>query len=196
MPPQAPASPAKRWPRRWPASGCRNPGWRTSPPPARTTKTNRPPTPGSSQALADYRRRHHRASPDILGPRPPGAAGQEWDHLTDALAPELASSTGWSRCASAPSRPEPTSPRRPHRHHRAPHRAANGPVPGAAPADRHGPARRGLPPAGQRRTSLSFAILDGGLVLAVLLVGVGIPAPLHWTPGLSPIHVLSLSRMT
>jgi len=36
-------------------------------------------------AVADYRRRHHRAGPDLLGPRPPGQDGQEWDHLTDAL---------------------------------------------------------------------------------------------------------------
>ncbi|MFD4243651.1 MobF family relaxase [Streptomyces sp. NPDC058525] len=36
-------------------------------------------------ALADYRRRHHRAGPDILGPRPEGLAGEEWDHLTDAI---------------------------------------------------------------------------------------------------------------
>ncbi|WP_326581871.1 relaxase domain-containing protein (plasmid) [Actinacidiphila glaucinigra] len=36
-------------------------------------------------ALADYRRRHHRAGSDILGPRPSGIDGQEWDHLTDAI---------------------------------------------------------------------------------------------------------------
>ncbi|MFE0773291.1 MobF family relaxase [Streptomyces sp. NPDC058861] len=36
-------------------------------------------------ALSDYRRRHHRAGPDILGPRPEGLAGEEWDHLTDAI---------------------------------------------------------------------------------------------------------------
>ncbi|MFF3256999.1 MobF family relaxase [Actinacidiphila glaucinigra] len=36
-------------------------------------------------ALADYRRRHHRAGTDILGPRPSGIDGQEWDHLTDAI---------------------------------------------------------------------------------------------------------------
>ncbi|GGT02703.1 hypothetical protein GCM10010254_23770 [Streptomyces chromofuscus] len=36
-------------------------------------------------ALGDYRRRHHRAGPDVLGPRPAGPGGQEWDHLTDAI---------------------------------------------------------------------------------------------------------------
>ncbi|MFE7779440.1 C-terminal helicase domain-containing protein, partial [Streptomyces sp. NPDC057445] len=36
-------------------------------------------------AVSDYRRRHHRAGPDLLGPRPPGLDGQEWDHLTDAI---------------------------------------------------------------------------------------------------------------
>ncbi|WP_330342642.1 MobF family relaxase [Streptomyces sp. NBC_00557] len=36
-------------------------------------------------AIGDYRRRHHRAGPDLLGPRPHGVDGQEWDHLTDAL---------------------------------------------------------------------------------------------------------------
>ncbi|MFJ5817336.1 MobF family relaxase [Streptomyces sp. NPDC093108] len=35
--------------------------------------------------IGDYRRRHHRAGPDILGPRPPGLDGEEWDHLTDAI---------------------------------------------------------------------------------------------------------------
>ncbi|MFI5867128.1 MobF family relaxase [Streptomyces sp. NPDC051546] len=36
-------------------------------------------------AIGDYRRRHHRAGPDVLGPRPPGLDGEEWDHLTDAI---------------------------------------------------------------------------------------------------------------
>ncbi|CAL9677122.1 hypothetical protein SUDANB105_08023 [Streptomyces sp. enrichment culture] len=36
-------------------------------------------------AISDYRRRHHRAGPDILGPRPAGLDGEEWDHLTDAI---------------------------------------------------------------------------------------------------------------
>ncbi|MFE2102634.1 ATP-dependent RecD-like DNA helicase, partial [Streptomyces sp. NPDC059468] len=36
-------------------------------------------------AISDYRRRHHRAGPDILGPRPQGLEGEEWDHLTDAI---------------------------------------------------------------------------------------------------------------
>ncbi len=36
-------------------------------------------------AIGDYRRRHHRAGPDILGPRPAGLDGEEWDHLTDAI---------------------------------------------------------------------------------------------------------------
>ncbi|MFJ3575923.1 MobF family relaxase [Streptomyces rubiginosohelvolus] len=36
-------------------------------------------------ALGDYRRRHHRAGPDTLGPRPPGLDAEEWDHLTDAI---------------------------------------------------------------------------------------------------------------
>ncbi|MFD0427402.1 hypothetical protein ACFQ60_02265 [Streptomyces zhihengii] len=35
--------------------------------------------------LSDYRRRHHRAGHDILGPRPEGLAGEEWDHLTNAI---------------------------------------------------------------------------------------------------------------
>ncbi|MGW8995021.1 MobF family relaxase [Streptomyces zhihengii] len=35
--------------------------------------------------LSDYRRRHHVAGPDILGPRPEGFAGEEWDHLTNAI---------------------------------------------------------------------------------------------------------------
>ncbi|MEU6106499.1 relaxase domain-containing protein, partial [Streptomyces flaveolus] len=30
----------------------------------------------------DYRRRHHRAGPDILGPHPAGLDADEWDHLT------------------------------------------------------------------------------------------------------------------
>ncbi|MFI1840452.1 hypothetical protein [Streptomyces olivaceoviridis] len=36
-------------------------------------------------AISDYRRRHHRAGPGILGPRPAGLGGEEWDHLTDAI---------------------------------------------------------------------------------------------------------------
>ncbi|MER5376301.1 MobF family relaxase [Streptomyces sp. NPDC002553] len=36
-------------------------------------------------AICDYRRRHHRAGPDVLGPRPVGLDGEEWDHLTDAI---------------------------------------------------------------------------------------------------------------
>nr|WP_308299338.1 AAA family ATPase [Streptomyces sp. CL12-4] len=36
-------------------------------------------------AIGDYRRRHHRAGPDILGPRPAGLDAEEWDHLTDAI---------------------------------------------------------------------------------------------------------------
>ncbi|MER7000703.1 MobF family relaxase [Streptomyces sp. NPDC000410] len=36
-------------------------------------------------AISDYRRRHHRAGPDILGPRPAGLDSEEWDHLTDAI---------------------------------------------------------------------------------------------------------------
>ncbi|MEU7306133.1 MobF family relaxase [Streptomyces sp. NPDC007206] len=36
-------------------------------------------------AIGDYRRRHHRAGPDVLGPRPQGLDGEEWDHLTDAI---------------------------------------------------------------------------------------------------------------
>ncbi|MFE1781574.1 MobF family relaxase [Streptomyces sp. NPDC059506] len=36
-------------------------------------------------AIGDYRRRHHRAGPDVLGPRPAGLEGEEWDHLTDAI---------------------------------------------------------------------------------------------------------------
>lgn len=35
--------------------------------------------------IGDYRRRHHRAGPDVLGPRPAGLDGEEWDHLTDAI---------------------------------------------------------------------------------------------------------------
>ncbi|MEU7305349.1 hypothetical protein [Streptomyces sp. NPDC007206] len=35
-------------------------------------------------AIGDYRR-HHRVGPDLLGPRPQGIDGQEWDHLTDAV---------------------------------------------------------------------------------------------------------------
>ncbi|WP_240497267.1 hypothetical protein, partial [Streptomyces hirsutus] len=35
-------------------------------------------------ALGDYRR-HHRAGPDLLGPRPIGRDGEEWDYLTDAI---------------------------------------------------------------------------------------------------------------
>ncbi|MFD5079522.1 MobF family relaxase [Streptomyces sp. NPDC058371] len=35
--------------------------------------------------IGDYRRRHHRAGPDVLGPRPQGLDGEEWDHLTDAV---------------------------------------------------------------------------------------------------------------
>ncbi|MCX4826947.1 relaxase domain-containing protein [Streptomyces sp. NBC_01142] len=36
-------------------------------------------------AIGDYRRRHHRAGPDVMGPRPAGLDGEEWDHLTDAI---------------------------------------------------------------------------------------------------------------
>ncbi|MEV5177782.1 hypothetical protein AB0L10_43825 [Streptomyces flaveolus] len=36
-------------------------------------------------AIGDYRRRHHRAGPDVLGPRPRGLDGEDWDHLTDAI---------------------------------------------------------------------------------------------------------------
>ncbi|MEI5011953.1 hypothetical protein RB196_35990 [Streptomyces sp. PmtA] len=36
-------------------------------------------------AIGDYRRRHHRAGPDVLGPRPAGLDGEEWGHLTDAI---------------------------------------------------------------------------------------------------------------
>jgi hypothetical protein len=36
-------------------------------------------------AIGDYRRRHHRAGHDILGPRPAGLDGEDWDHLTDAI---------------------------------------------------------------------------------------------------------------
>ncbi|MFF7858741.1 MobF family relaxase [Streptomyces sp. NPDC007904] len=36
-------------------------------------------------AIGDYRRRHHRAGPDPLGPRPAGLDAEEWDHLTDAI---------------------------------------------------------------------------------------------------------------
>ncbi|MGW6144404.1 MobF family relaxase [Streptomyces sp. NPDC055140] len=36
-------------------------------------------------AIGDYRRRHHRAGPDVLGPRPAGLDGDDWDHLTDAI---------------------------------------------------------------------------------------------------------------
>ncbi|MGW6753141.1 hypothetical protein [Streptomyces sp. NPDC055006] len=36
-------------------------------------------------AIGDYRRRHHRAGPDVLGPRPAGLDGEGWDHLTDAI---------------------------------------------------------------------------------------------------------------
>ncbi|MER6433769.1 hypothetical protein ABT272_39590 [Streptomyces sp900105245] len=36
-------------------------------------------------AISDYRRRHHRAGPDPLGPRPAGLDDDEWDHLTDAI---------------------------------------------------------------------------------------------------------------
>ncbi|MER7485069.1 hypothetical protein ABTY20_03820 [Streptomyces sp. NPDC126497] len=36
-------------------------------------------------AIGDYRRRHHHAGPDILGPRPAGLDGEEWDHLTAAI---------------------------------------------------------------------------------------------------------------
>lgn len=35
--------------------------------------------------ISDYRRRHHRAGPDMLGPRPAGLDAEEWDHLTDAI---------------------------------------------------------------------------------------------------------------
>ncbi|WSM88192.1 relaxase domain-containing protein [Actinacidiphila glaucinigra] len=36
-------------------------------------------------AIADYRRRRDHAGPNVLGPRPTGDDGREWDHLTDAL---------------------------------------------------------------------------------------------------------------
>ncbi|MFF2205873.1 hypothetical protein [Streptomyces sp. NPDC058145] len=36
-------------------------------------------------AISDYRRRHHRAGPGVLGPRPAGLDGEEWDQLTDAI---------------------------------------------------------------------------------------------------------------
>ncbi|GGW77917.1 MULTISPECIES: hypothetical protein [Streptomyces] len=40
---------------------------------------------GLLTAVASYRRRHHRAGPDILGPRPVGLDAEDWDHLTDAI---------------------------------------------------------------------------------------------------------------
>ncbi|MFE4925157.1 MobF family relaxase [Streptomyces sp. NPDC056661] len=36
-------------------------------------------------AISDYRRRHHRAGPGVLGPRPGGLDSEEWDHVTDAI---------------------------------------------------------------------------------------------------------------
>ncbi|WP_244529877.1 hypothetical protein [Streptomyces wuyuanensis] len=36
-------------------------------------------------AIGDYRRRHHRAGPDVLGPRPAGLEAGDWNHLTDAI---------------------------------------------------------------------------------------------------------------
>ncbi|AEY86882.1 hypothetical protein SHJG_1607 [Streptomyces hygroscopicus subsp. jinggangensis 5008] len=36
-------------------------------------------------ATGGYRRRHHRAGPDILDPRPAGLNSENWDLLTDAI---------------------------------------------------------------------------------------------------------------
>ncbi|MFE4682783.1 hypothetical protein ACFRNJ_18395 [Streptomyces sp. NPDC056721] len=36
-------------------------------------------------AIGDYRRRHHCAGPDVLGPRPAGLDGDDWDHLANAI---------------------------------------------------------------------------------------------------------------
>ncbi|MGW1155972.1 MobF family relaxase [Streptomyces rubiginosohelvolus] len=71
-------------------------------------------------ALGDYRRRHRRAGPDILGPRPAGLDAEEWDHLTDAIdlytharvqsrLEQLQARTATTRAALLP----PTSPLRP-----------------------------------------------------------------------------------
>src|SRR5690606_32238414 len=70
-------------------------------------------------AIGGYRRRHHRAGPDVLGPRPAGLDGEEWGHLTDArdlytharVAPpleEMRARTAATRAALLP----PTSPLR------------------------------------------------------------------------------------
>ncbi|MFM9709086.1 hypothetical protein [Streptomyces galilaeus] len=40
---------------------------------------------GLLTAIVGYRRRHHRAGPDILGPRTVGLDAEDWDHLTDAI---------------------------------------------------------------------------------------------------------------
>ncbi|MFF4746418.1 hypothetical protein [Streptomyces sp. NPDC001268] len=49
-----------------------------------TTRTSSAPTPAADR-LGDYRRRHHLAGPDVLGPCPVGLGGEDWDHLTDAI---------------------------------------------------------------------------------------------------------------
>ncbi|MFD7702797.1 hypothetical protein [Streptomyces caelestis] len=72
-------------------------------------------------AIGDYRRRHHRAGPDILGLRPAGLDGDEGDHLTDAIdlyaharvpnrLEDLRTRTAAERTAVLP----PTSPLHPH----------------------------------------------------------------------------------
>ncbi|MFI1701417.1 MobF family relaxase [Streptomyces bobili] len=80
-------------------------------------------------AVGDYRRRHHRAGPDALGPRPQGLDVEEWDHLTDAIdlytharverrLEQMRARTAAERAALLP----PTSPLRqqppPHTRHR------------------------------------------------------------------------------
>ncbi|MFE9924881.1 hypothetical protein ACFYQA_25935 [Streptomyces sp. NPDC005774] len=67
-------------------------------------------------AISDYRRRHHRVGPDLLGSRPHGPGGEEWDHLTDALdlytharvqrrLEQMGPCTAAERCACRLSRP-------------------------------------------------------------------------------------------
>ncbi|MET8680960.1 MobF family relaxase [Streptomyces sp. NPDC004647] len=83
--------------------------------------------------MCDYRRRHHRAGSDPLGPRPPGMDGDAWDHITDAIAlyqraritrrlEDLRARTAAARTAALPT-PSPADERPEH----GPHHTSNRP---------------------------------------------------------------------
>ncbi|GGZ24698.1 hypothetical protein GCM10010300_80200 [Streptomyces olivaceoviridis] len=67
-------------------------------------------------AINEYRRRRHRAGPEVLGPRPAGLDGEDWDHLISptrsTCTPTPASNAAWNRRGPAPPPNAPPSCRR------------------------------------------------------------------------------------